>query len=100
MHEGPDCVSPNDNNNYTLSKIGRHNVIIAVLPYGEYGLLSAASVARDMLYSFLNIRIGLMVRIGGGAPSLKHDICLSDVIVGISSDREGSVVQYNFGKAT
>ncbi|KAK1241331.1 hypothetical protein MKX08_001305 [Trichoderma sp. CBMAI-0020] len=98
-HKGPDYVSPNDNNDYTLGKIGRHNVVIAVLPYGEYGLSSAASVARDMLHSFPNVRIGLMVGIGGGAPSSKHDIRLGDVVVGVSGDGEGGVVQYDFGKA-
>jgi nucleoside phosphorylase len=72
-HEGPDHVSSNDNNEYTLGKLGKHNVVIAVLPDGEYGIASAAIVARDMLHSFPNIRIGLMVGIGGGAPSLKHD---------------------------
>ena len=29
-HEGPECVSPNDNNDYTLGKVGKHNVVIAV----------------------------------------------------------------------
>lgn len=47
----------------TLGKIGKHNVIIAVLPDGEYGISSAAGVAKDMLHSFSNIRIGLMVGI-------------------------------------
>ena len=70
-------MSTNDNNDYTLGKVGRHNVVIAVLPDGEYGTASAAMVARDILYSFPNIRIGLMVSISGGALSLKHDIRLS-----------------------
>ncbi|KAL6875856.1 hypothetical protein HDV57DRAFT_519218 [Trichoderma longibrachiatum] len=98
-HEKPEYVSPQDNNNYTLGRIGRHNVVIAALPYGEYGLASAASVARDMLHSFPNVRIGLMVGIGGGAPSAKHDIRLGDVVVGISDTGQGAVVQYDFGKA-
>ncbi|KAM0247213.1 hypothetical protein ACHAQJ_009945 [Trichoderma viride] len=98
-HEKPKYVSPHDNNNYTLGKIGQHNIVIAVLPNGEYGLSSAAGVARDMLHSFPNVRIGLMVGIGGGAPSAKHDIRLGDVVVGISSKGEGAVVQYDFGKA-
>ncbi|KAL7924341.1 hypothetical protein ACQKWADRAFT_267042 [Trichoderma austrokoningii] len=89
----------NDDNNYTLGKIGRHNIVIAVLPNGEYGLSSAASVARDMLRSFHNIRIGLMVGIGGGAPSPKHDIRLGDVVVGVPKNGKGGVVQYDFGKA-
>ncbi|KAM0465442.1 hypothetical protein ACHAPV_001493 [Trichoderma viride] len=97
-HDGPKHVSVHDDNNYTLGRIGSHNVVIAVLPAGEYGLSSAASVARDMLHSFPNIRIGLMVGIGGGAPSVKHDIRLGDVVVGVKSG-QGGVFQYDFGKA-
>jgi hypothetical protein len=48
-HEGPEYVSTNDNNNYTLGRIGKHYVVIAVLPDGEYGISSATSVARDIL---------------------------------------------------
>jgi nucleoside phosphorylase len=98
-HEGPEYVSPNDNNDYTLGKIGKHNVVIAVMPEGEYGTASAASVARDMLHSFPNIRIGLMVGIGGGAPSRKHDIRLGDIVVSAPRDGNGGVFQYDFGKA-
>jgi len=98
-HEGPEYISRNDDNNYTLGKIGKHNVVIAVLPDGEYGIASAASVARDMQHSFPNIRLGLMVGIGGGAPSNKHDIRLGDIVVGIPCDGNGGVFQYDFGKA-
>ncbi|OPB46456.1 hypothetical protein A0O28_0065770 [Trichoderma guizhouense] len=97
-HDGPEYVSPNDNNDYTLGTFGKHNVVIAVLPDGEYGTASAAIVARDMLHSFPNIRIGLMVGIGGGAPSIKHDIRLGDVVVSAPRDGEGGVFQYDFGK--
>src|SRR5271168_2397440 len=97
-HEGPEYVSPNDNNDYTLGKIGKHNVVIAILPGGEYGIASAAIVARDMLHSFPNVRIGLMVGIGGGAPSQKHDIRLGDIVVSESRDGMGGVFQYDFGK--
>ncbi|KAH0538232.1 hypothetical protein FGG08_005151 [Glutinoglossum americanum] len=97
-HRGPEYVSPNDSNHYTLGKIGKHNVVIAVLPDGEYGTSSAAGVARDMLHSFPNIRIGLMVGIGGGAPSRKYDIRLGDIVVSAPHGGEGSVFQYDFGK--
>src|SRR5271170_6281114 len=97
-HEGPKYVSPNDNNNYTLGKVGKHNVVIAVLPEGEYGTSSAASVARDMMHTFPNVRIGLMVGIGGGVPSQKHDIRLGDIVVSAPRDGKGGVFQYDFGK--
>ncbi|CAG8006604.1 unnamed protein product [Penicillium salamii] len=95
-HDKPSFVSPNDANDYTLGRIGEHNVVIAVLPDGEYGTASAASVATNMLISFHNIRIGLMVGIGGGVPSENHDIRLGDVVVGAPRGGERSVLQYDF----
>ncbi|KAK1621887.1 nucleoside phosphorylase domain-containing protein [Colletotrichum phormii] len=97
-HERPREVSQNDSNNYALGKLGDHNVVIAVLPNGEYGIASAAVVAGDMLHSFPNIRLGLMVGIGGGAPSQKHDIRLGDIVVSSPRNGKGGVFQYNFGK--
>ncbi|KAL5610428.1 hypothetical protein FOBRF1_006545 [Fusarium oxysporum] len=98
-HEEPEFVSPNDNNHYILGKIGKHNVVIVTLPYGEYGITSAAGVTKDMLLSFPNVRISLMVGIGGGVPSPKHDIRLGDVVVSASCNGGGGVFQYDFGKA-
>ncbi|KAF9250160.1 hypothetical protein DTO027I6_365 [Penicillium roqueforti] len=98
-HDRPSFVSPNDANDYTLGKMGEHNVVIAVLPDGEYGTASAASVATNMLSSFHNIRIGLMVGIGGGVPSENHDIRLGDVVVSASRGSESGVFQYDFGKS-
>ncbi|KAF6814531.1 kinesin light chain protein, partial [Colletotrichum musicola] len=90
-HGGPRHVAQHDNNSYVLGCIGSHNVVIAALPEGEYGTTSAATVARDMLHSFPNVRIGLMVGIGGGAPSQKHDIRLGDIVVSKPGDGDGGV---------
>ena len=91
--------SSHDGNAYTLGRIGDHYIVIACLPKGRYGIASAASVANNMLRSFESIRVGLMVGIGGGAPSGKHDIRLGDIVVGCPINKEGGVVPYNFGKA-
>lgn len=96
-HDRPETLSPNDNNHYTLGEIGGHQVVIAVLPDGEYGTSSAAGVARDMVHSFPNIRFGLMVGIGGGVPT-KHDIRLGDVIVSSPRNGRGGLLQYDLGK--
>ncbi|EGU86437.1 hypothetical protein FOXB_03045 [Fusarium oxysporum f. sp. conglutinans Fo5176] len=97
-HEGPREVAQNDNNNYALGRIGSHNIVIAVLPDKEYGTAVAAAVARDMLGSFPNIRIGLLVGIVGGAPSPNHDIRLGDIVVSSRDGGKGGVFQYDFGK--
>lgn len=94
----PESVAINDNNNYTLGTIGRHKVVIAVLPDGEYGIASAAGVARDMLHSFQNVRIGLVVGIGGGAPTRENGMRLGDIVVSTPRDGRGGVMQYDFGK--
>ncbi|CAH0025340.1 unnamed protein product [Clonostachys rhizophaga] len=96
-YEGPDRVSPNDCNAYTLGRIHNHNIVIAVLPEGEYGISSATGVIKDMLHSFPNIKIALMVGIGGGAPRPMYDIRLGDIVVG-AGDIKGGVIQYDFGK--
>jgi nucleoside phosphorylase len=89
---------PHDNNAYNFGRVGNHNVVIAGLPKGKYGTSSAATVAKDLLRSFPSIRIGLMVGIGGGAPSHKHDIRLGDVVVSSPLGKTGGVVKYDFGK--
>ncbi|KAM0413821.1 hypothetical protein ACHAPD_007062 [Fusarium lateritium] len=86
----------NDNNNYTLGKIGEHHVVIAGLPRGQYGGTSAANAARDMVRTFPNVRIGFMVGIGGGIPT-QHDIRLGDVVVGSPTYRSGGLIQYDHG---
>ena len=92
-------LSTNDCNAYTCGRIGEHNVVMTCLAMGSYGLTSAASVATDMLRSFSAIRFGLMVGIGGGAPSEKHDIRLGDVVVSTPAGQRGGVMHYAFGKA-
>ncbi|KAH0344628.1 Pfs, NACHT and ankyrin domain protein, partial [Aureobasidium melanogenum] len=93
-HERPDHVSNNDSNDYNLGKMAGHNVVIAVLPDGQYGQSSATGVVKDMLNSFPNIRVGLMVGIAGGAPTAQNDIRLGDVVVSSPQDKTGGVYHW------
>ncbi|KIL93604.1 hypothetical protein FAVG1_03586 [Fusarium avenaceum] len=95
-HDQPESSTCNDNNTYALGRIGKHNVMMAILPKSEYGMIAASTVARDILHSFPNIHLGLMVGIGGGAPSANHDIRLGDVIVSARGKGRGGVFQYNY----
>ena len=70
-HSLPTHLASNDSNGYTLGEMAGHNVVIAVLPRGEYGLSSAASVAANIL---------------------------SDIVVSSPKDQTGGVYQYDFGK--
>ncbi|KAK1240510.1 hypothetical protein MKX07_004538 [Trichoderma sp. CBMAI-0711] len=83
---------------YTLGRIGPHNVVMACLPAGLIGTNAAATVAAKMLCNFPSIRFGLMVGIGGGVPSKDFDIRLGDIVVSQPTKGKGGVVQYDFGK--
>lgn len=85
-----------DNNSYTLGQIGQHYVAITCLP--EYGTNAAASTVKSMQHTFCNLRFSLMVGIGGGIPSKKNDIRLGDIVVGLPTDTEPGVVQYDLGR--
>lgn len=93
-----DCVHKalpqdlNDSNSYVLGSIGQHNVAIACLPNDQYGTNNAAIVFTNMRRTFNNIQLGLMVGIGGAAPS-KADLRLGDIVVG------SKVIQHDMGKA-
>lgn len=94
-----ELLAENDSNSYACGRYGRHNVAIAMLPEGQYGLSSAASAAQDMMRTLPNFRFGLMVGIGGGAPTAEDDIRLGDVVVSTPSGDHGGVLHYDLGKA-
>ncbi|KAL4786927.1 purine and uridine phosphorylase [Aspergillus varians] len=98
IHDGPAFIQPHDSNSYILGEIGAHNVVIAALPDGEHGFDSAARVAAHMLNSFPNVRFGLNVGIGGGAPSQQNDIRLGDIVVGVPRGGERGVFEYDLGE--
>ena len=88
-----------DTNSYTLGKVGKHYVVIAGLPDGQYGTTSATTVAINMTRTFSqSLRIGLMVGIGGGIPSAHHDVRLGDIVISRPDGTCGGVLQYDMGK--
>ncbi|XP_044723873.1 ankyrin repeats (3 copies) domain-containing protein [Hirsutella rhossiliensis] len=96
-HVHPELPNPpNDANIYTLGSIGAHDVVIACLPKGKYGTISAATVATRMVDTFPSIRFGLMVGIGGGVPP---KVRLGDVVVSCPVDQYPGVIQWDLGKA-
>jgi nucleoside phosphorylase len=84
---------PKDGNKYLLGRMGRHNVVIAFS--SEYGVKAAARTATNMVLTFRNIRFGLLVGVGGGAPNPPdpkeplNDIRLGDVVVSFPKGRSG-----------
>jgi nucleoside phosphorylase len=94
-----DSQDMSDSNAYTLGRIGKHYVVIACLPVGQYGNNAATTVANNMVRTFsTSLRVGLMVGVGGGIPSTAHDIRLGDVVISCPEGTVGGVVQYDMGK--
>lgn len=90
---------PSDTNSYSWGRMGKHNIVIASLPAGTYGTVSAATTASNLAASLPHLRFGLLVGIGGGVPR-RLDIRLGDVVVSHPEGTSGGVVQYDLGKAT
>ncbi|KAF3080598.1 hypothetical protein TWF102_002150 [Orbilia oligospora] len=83
--------APEDQNTYRTGRIGRYNVVLALLP--GMGKANAANVASGFRSSFRGIEIALIVGICGGVPFYNgQEIILGDVII------SGSIVQYDFGR--
>ncbi|KND87332.1 Vegetative incompatibility protein HET-E-1 [Tolypocladium ophioglossoides CBS 100239] len=102
-HETPEGFDQHqcDTNSYTWGRVGEHNIVIASLPAGVYGIISAATTASNLIASLPHIRIGLLVGIGGGIaqPHRGRDIRLGDVVVSQPDGTIGGVIQYDLGKA-
>ncbi|KAB8253910.1 hypothetical protein BDV32DRAFT_143349 [Aspergillus pseudonomiae] len=87
-----------DHNVYTLGRVSSHNVVVAPLPSGVYGTISASTVVSHMVSTYPNIRFGLMVGIGGGVPSESADIRLGDIVISKPTATSTGVIQYDYGK--
>ncbi|KAE8373751.1 purine and uridine phosphorylase [Aspergillus bertholletiae] len=87
-----------DHNVYTLGSVSGHNVVMASLPSGVYGTISASTVVSHMVSTYPNIRFGLMVGIGGGVPSQHADIRLGDIVISKPTATSSGVIQYDYGK--
>ncbi|KAL2841134.1 hypothetical protein BJY01DRAFT_257138 [Aspergillus pseudoustus] len=98
IHTLPQNIS--DQNAYDVGELNGHNIVIAYLPSGVYGKVSAAGVVSHMRSTFRRLRFALMVGIGGGVPtSGKSDIRLGDVVVSRPGSKHSGVIQYDYGKA-
>jgi nucleoside phosphorylase len=87
-----------DDNEYTLGRIGKHNIAIAGPPRGSQGKAAIADVVGRIYLTFKNVRVGLLVGIGGGVPHLPmKDVRLGDVVVG-APEVGPAVIQYDLGK--
>ncbi|CRG89885.1 hypothetical protein PISL3812_06924 [Talaromyces islandicus] len=92
-------IPSTDSNAYQLGELNGHYIVIASLPNGIYGKVSAATVVSRMRSTFPQLQCGLMVGIGGGVPGKSHDIRLGDIVVSKPAEKHSGVIQYDYGKA-
>ncbi|KAL4937662.1 hypothetical protein BDV06DRAFT_226732 [Aspergillus oleicola] len=90
----------NDQNVYTLGAIAGHNIVVACLPSGAYGTISATVVITQLLSTFTEVKFGLMVGVGGGIPrTINNNMWLGDIVVSKpTSEGTSGVAAYDFGK--
>lgn len=92
-----------DENTYICGIISGHTVVIATCPQGETGNVNAGRLTGSMFKTFPNIRMTVLVGIGGGVPRStasersRNDIHLGDVIVGWPGDGGPACVYYDRG---
>jgi nucleoside phosphorylase len=80
-----------DPNTYTTGRIGKYNVVLALLPH--MGKANAASAAASMRSSYTRLRLVLLVGVCGGVPLDGHSaLFLGDVVI------SQTVLQYDFGR--
>lgn len=83
--------APGDHNSYKTGRVGKYNVVLALLPH--MGKVTAASAAASMRSSYGSLRLALLVGVCGGMPRSENgDILLGDVII------SNIVVQYDLGR--
>ena len=93
----------NDDNAYTMGRIGEHNVVLAYLP--GIGKATSAKMTSSFKISFPEIRLGLVVGICGGMPFIREnwheprviDVFLGDIIISTQVEQYDLGHQYSNG---
>jgi nucleoside phosphorylase len=104
-HDTPDYDTTYDDNVYTCGAIAGHNVVIATCPPGLTGNVNAGRVTGAMFKTFSDIRMAVLVGIGGGVPHAQQsddptkNVHLGDVVVGWPGDGRPACVYYDAGRS-
>ncbi|KAH7145554.1 Pfs, NB-ARC and TPR domain protein [Dactylonectria estremocensis] len=104
-HSPPTYDTHYDENTYIFGTIAGHAVVIATCPQGETGNVNAGRLTGSMFKTFPNIRMAVLVGIGGGIPrptvseNPLDNIHLGDVVVGWPGDGKPACVYHDRGKS-
>ena len=104
-HPTPPYDTHYDENTYICGLINGHAVVVATCPPGETGNVNAGRLTGSMFKTFRNIRMAVLVGIGGGIPSPEvseeslENIHLGDVVVGWPGDGKPACVYHDRGRS-
>ena len=104
-HPTPPYNTYYDENTYVCGSINGHAVVVATCPPGETGNVNAGRLTGSMFKTFRNIRMAVLVGIGGGIPSpvvseeSLENIHLGDVVVGWPGDGKPACVYHDRGRS-
>lgn len=100
-HPPPPYDTHYDENTYICGTINGHAVVLATLPHGETGNVNAGRLTGSMFKTFPNLRMVVLVSIGGGIPrdttvngDSLQDIHLGDVVVGWPGDGKPACIYH------
>ncbi|CAO2649637.1 Nn.00g070220.m01.CDS01 [Neocucurbitaria sp. VM-36] len=103
-HPAPPYDTHYDENTYICGTINGHAVVVATLPQGETGNVNGGRLTASMFKTYPNLRIVVLVGIGGGIPRshISEDplanIHLGDVVVGWPGDGKPACVYHDRGR--
>ncbi|KAI8632211.1 kinesin light chain [Xylariaceae sp. FL1651] len=104
-HATPPYDPDYDDNVYIFGAIAGHNLVMATCPKGMTGNVNAGRLAGPLFATFPNIRMALLVGIGGGVPrqipsnSSTNDVHVGDVVVGAPGDGKAACIYYQSGRS-
>lgn len=106
-HDTPDIDTHMDDNIYHFGSAAGHNVVLASCDQGMTGNVNVSSITAPLFKTFPNIRMTLLVGIGGGVPQPHtfsdplNDLRLGDVVIGWpnSASGLGPVVYFEAGRS-
>lgn len=87
--------SVTDTNTYSVGSISGHRVVVVHMP--GMGKVAAATAAANLIASFQNLRLVLLVGICGGAPLVPGQTSVEELLLGDVIVSTG-VVQYDLGR--
>lgn len=104
-HPTPPYDTYYDENTYVCGTINGHAVVVGTCPPGGTGNVNAGRLTGPMFKTFPNIRMAVLVGVGGGIPREQvpddalDNIHLGDVVVGWPGDDGPACVYHKLGKA-